>query len=83
MQWVTSGPNDRPVLFTLICGYFLLSDHDLPSHRFQIANITARGKRVIIVGGTFYYIEALLFPAHMLASGSLAPVSTPGILCIP
>lgn len=34
----------------------------------QIFEILSRGKKVVIVGGTFYYIEFLLFPSRLLDS---------------
>ena len=41
-----------------------------------IADICARGRTPIVVGGTFYYVESLLFPAHAIRTDKEANVSS-------
>lgn len=42
----------------------------------SIADICARGRTPIVVGGTFYYVESLLFPAHAIRTDGEASASS-------
>jgi tRNA A37 N6-isopentenylltransferase MiaA len=41
-----------------------------------IADVCARGRTPIVVGGTFYYVESLLFPAHAIRTDGEASASS-------